>query len=372
MIVGKREWVCAVGFVVLLGMGAAACAVGNQPRDPALMASLPTPLAARRSTDDELRKLHVNEVGRIPIVMYHSVGDPGKIDRLGLNIAPSTFRKHLQLMYEAGWYPMNMRDILKPQIDVPAGKTPVVLTFDDGRGSQFHQLASGAVDPKCALGIMMDFNRQHPDWPLRGTFYVLTRRANPIPFYQRGKEGAKLNRLIDLGFEIGNHSSSHGWMNRMSDAKLQFEVADCIRYIKKLAPRATMDTFCLPYGARPRKPGIQVLLEGAEGGTSYRNLCVLNAWGGPALPFTHKRFDAGAVDRVGVDPGILEGWLKRLKPGKSMEPYISDGNPNTMTVGKAQAKWIARERLGGAQLRVYDDGSAKPAKVKKAAVTSKG
>jgi hypothetical protein len=55
-----------------------------------------------------------------------------------------------------------------------------------------------------------------------------------------------------------------------------------------------------------------------------------------------------------------------------MEPYISDGDPSTVTVGKAQAKWIARERLGGAQLRVYDDGSAKPAKVKKAAVKSKG
>ena len=366
MRMGKPTWIYLAGMICA---GVAAIAAADPPT-AAVGSALPPPTEFR-ATDDELRKLHVNEVGRIPIVMYHSVGDPGKYDRNGLNIAPATFRKHLELMYAAGWYPINMRDMLKAQIDVPVGKTPVVLTFDDGRGSQFHQLPSGAVDPRCALGIMMDFNRQHPDWPLRGTFYVLTRRANPIPFYQRGKEGAKLNRLIDLGFEIGNHSSSHGWMSRMSEGKLQFEVADCIRYIKKLAPRATMDTFCLPYGARPKNAGIQVLLEGSEGGTSYRNRCVLNAWGGPAVPYTHKRFDKGAVDRVGVEPGYLEGWIKKLKPGKGMEPFISDGDPNTVTVGKAQSKWIARERLDGAQLRVYDDGSAKPAKVKKAAVKAK-
>src|SRR5215831_260227 len=84
-----------------------------------------------------------NEVGYIPVLMYHSFGDPAmgsrpRYDRGGLNIRPDTFRHQLEAMYGANWYPVNMRDALSTHLDVPPGKIPVVLTFDDARGSQFY------------------------------------------------------------------------------------------------------------------------------------------------------------------------------------------------------------------------------------------
>ena len=154
---------------------------------PGRAAPRPDPAAAAR----QLAALHADEAGRIPILMYHAIGGPpfrGTLyDKEGLNIAPATFRKHLDLMYAAHWYPVNMRDVLTSHISVPAGKTPVVLTFDDARGTQFHYLKDGTIDPNCAVGILHAFHKKHPDWPLRATFYVLPQSAwNPVPFWQRG------------------------------------------------------------------------------------------------------------------------------------------------------------------------------------------
>ncbi len=353
--------------MVLIGGALTGCRSEKTPVETSASAQPAPAPAAPPPPPADPAKIRANEAGMIPVVMYHSVGDPParrggpRYDRRGLNIAPETFRKHLEMMHEAGWYPVNMRDALTARMEVPAGKTPVVLTFDDGRGSQFRYLPDGSIDPDCVVGILEAFNRRHPDWPLRGTFYLNSNRNNPVPFWQRGKEAQKIQYMLAKGFEIGNHSSTHSSMANMSAARLQWEVADCIRYIKRLAPNATMDTFCLPYGAWPRNRALLgVLMEGSEGGTSYRNLAVLNAWGGPTYPPAHRKFDPRAVSRIGVDPGYLEMWIKNLKAGKSLHPYISDGDPNTVSAPRSAERWVAVNRLEGARLVIYEDGAPKP------------
>lgn len=322
-------------------------------------------------------KIRPNEAGHIPIVMYHAVGAASsgrgaRYDRNGLNIPPEVFRQQLQRMYEAGWHPVNMRDALTAHLDAPPGKIPVVLTFDDGRGTQFRYRPDGSVDPDCAVGILEAFHAEHPDWPLRATFFVLTNRENPVPFYQRGMEAKKLQYLLARGFEIGNHSARHRFMSRMDAGTLQWEVAECIRYIRRLAPAATMDTFCLPYGARPRSAAlVNLLLDGRDGGTAYHNRCVLNAWGGPSYPPAHRKFDHRAVPRIGSAPGEVEGWITRLKAGREMRPFVSDGDPTAVTVPQSAEKEIDRQRLDGARLVAYDDGAGKKEKPAKRAKSGK-
>jgi peptidoglycan/xylan/chitin deacetylase (PgdA/CDA1 family) len=165
-----------------------------------------------------------NEIGRIPIVMYHSVGDKGAYDKRGLNISPATFRKHLELMVKANWYPMNVRDIYTPEklAAVPRGMTPVGLTFDDARTSQFRYGASGTVDPNCAVGILEAFHKKYGDrWPRGGTFYMLPKSSyNPTPFGQAGKEVQKCQWLLKAGYELGNHSYAHKSMAGISGERL--------------------------------------------------------------------------------------------------------------------------------------------------------
>ncbi len=307
----------------------------------------------------QLAALHADESGHIPILMYHSIGAPAhggkpRYDSQGLNIAPQTFRRQLALMEAAHWYPVNMRDILTARLNVPAGKTPVVLTFDDARGSQFHYLPNGKTDPNCAVGIMEAFHARHADWPLKATFYVLPKSAwNPAPFWQPGTETKKLQTLVANGFEVANHTTTHRMLTHLSKAELCWEMAECQEYVQKRAPGATMDTMALPGGAAPKNHALwNTLLRGTLGTISYHNRCILMAWGGPSHAWVDKEFNPDRVSRVGTGPGWVEHALHEMTTGR-LRPYVSDGNPDTIAVPRAEAAMVNPNRLGGARLIVY-------------------
>lgn len=302
-------------------------------------------------------KLKANEVGRIPIIMYHSVDERGvPYDRHGLNIHGETFRRHLNLMVKAGWYPMNARDIYLPEKlqAVPAGMTPVALTFDDARGSQFRYLKDGRIDPNCVVGILEALHAKHGEkWPRAGTFFALPKSSyNPTPFWQAGVEKKKCQWLVENGYELSNHSYAHKFMSGMSAAQVREAVWGCVRDLRKLAPDATMDTFCVPYGAYPKnKSTWPLLLNDPQG--QYKNLVAFKAWGDESYAPLDKRFDPHQVDRIGVEPGYFEGVFSRLvKNGKL---YVSDGDPKTVTVPRTWEPYVVKSRLDGAELVVYGE-----------------
>ena len=74
-----------------------------------------------------------NENGKIMVLMYHKFA---KESSDGWTRSLSDFKKDLELLYEKNYYPINMSDYIEGKIDVPYGKTPVVLTFDDGTAGQ--------------------------------------------------------------------------------------------------------------------------------------------------------------------------------------------------------------------------------------------
>ena len=299
-----------------------------------------------------------NELGWIPILEYHSVGDGPEFgdgvlyDKHGLNIAPATLRRQLELMYAAGWYPVNMRDILSARIRVPRGRIPVVLTFDDARPSQFKYLATGRIDPSCAVGILEAFHRRHRDWPRRATFYVLPESQwNGVPFDQDGAEGRKLRFLVRHGYEVANHTVSHRSLATFSRTTLRWEMAEAVRDIRRLAPRATMDTMALPYGIAPKDRSLwSSLLDGRQGGTRYHNRCILLASGGPSHPFAHRLFDREQVRRIVPEPGSIERWVTALRPGSITPPFVSDGRAAVVTIPAAQLVNLNVRRLHGARL----------------------
>lgn len=290
--------------------------------------------------------------------MYHSIGGEAEFaggplyDKHGLNIAPATFRRQLRQMYDAGWYPINMSEALSARLNVPRGKTPVVLTFDDARPSQFRELPGGRIDPNCAVGILEAFHKAHPDWPRRATFYVLPESSyNGVPFDQDGLETRKLRFLARHGYELGNHTTSHRSLAGMSAATLRWEMATCARYFRRQVPGVTMQTMALPYGLAPRDPARwRFLLDGAQGGTRYHNRGILLARGGPAFAPADRRFDRTRIPRIEAAPGAIERWLQPPAPGQANPLYVSDGNPATVTVPQSQQKFVSRRRLAGARL----------------------
>ena len=315
--------------------------------------------------------VRANELGRVPILMYHSVGEyHTPYDRHGLNITPSEFRKDMELLHKNGFYPVNLRDLLNPRLDVPEGKTPVVITFDDARGSQLRYV-NGKIDPDCATGILDTMHAKYGNvWPQKAVYFVLPRsKYNPTPFWQPGQEKAKVQYLVKSGYEIANHSTSHRPMNRLSGTELAWEVTNCQKFFKALDPGATMDTMALPYGIFPKSPALrEVLMQNGN-----KILCM--AWGDASYAPMDKRFNVRSVMRVGSEPGVIVNWIKamvaaRKKPSNSLAPYISDGDPNTLTVPQSKAKFVNNTALSGLHLVTYND--LPPAPAKKAPAKGKG
>lgn len=323
----------------------------------------------------DLKSFKPNEAGAVMIVMYHHF-DPNRPDT-DLNRRPETFRKDLETLYQAGYRPVTVSEFVENRMDVPAGKTPVVLTFDDSAPSQF-RVTTGAdgspsIDPDCAVGIMETFSKSKPDWPMKATFFVLPRRGNNgDPFGQSDSASDKLNYLVSKGYEVANHSSTHSSMRRMSADKIRWEISTAIRDIRALAPQAQMQAIALPYGILPRKEAEPALISGEEGGTSYENRAVLLAAWRPVLsPVTKnvKRptptgqlaaFNPHRLERITPDArrpntaGTLEFWLKFFQENPNLR-YISDGNPKVVAVPKSMGELVdaGAVKAQGKTLQVY-------------------
>ncbi len=295
-----------------------------------------------------------NELGRIPVIMYHSVDDTRPFDSRGLNVSSATFRKHLRLLDEYGMYPVNMRDLRSHTAlaRVPKGMVPVVLTFDDGRRSQFAMRSDGSPTSSSAIGILEQHIRDHsPRWQRRATFYVMPKSIhNPEPFHQNGLAASKLKYLVDTGYEVGNHTWSHRSLRRMSETQVAAELIRCFYGIRALCPAATMDTLCIPFGEYPRFSSWRRVVANPLSQHTAMHSAVLMAWGGPSYSPFDKRYDNLRVTRIGVSPNELEVTLKGLSKNRTW--YVSGGEEGVLHVPSKLTKYIATSKLQGLTTRV--------------------
>jgi peptidoglycan/xylan/chitin deacetylase (PgdA/CDA1 family) len=324
---------------------AAALPRGNQASAVALNSPL-SPDKPRSEETPSVPKgpLPPNEVGVIPILEYHNVGPTEKyMCRSVVN-----FRHDLDRLYAEGYRPIRMKEYLDNRIDLPAGFSPVLLTFDDALKSQFCYLPDRTPDPDCAIAILQDFHAQHPDFAVRATFFVLPNSA----FGQPKLAAQKLQALLDMGCELGNHTVTHRQLNRLTDTEVQKEIGTCKTKIVKLAPRAQVDTLAFPGGHTPRNRSL--ILKGTYKGQSYTNRAGFLASSNPAPSPVSVKLDVHRIERILADENKfgITFWLDRLKQHPQLR-YVSDGDPNVVTVPQANVKLVAPKKLNGATLHPY-------------------
>jgi len=88
---------------------------------------------------------------------------------------------------------------------------------------------------------MEEFYEKHPDFGLKGTFYV---NLGNSTFEGAGTLQQRLQYLVDKGFEIGNHTYTHiNLKDTTSAQKIQEEIAKNQRTIAELIPGYKMTTF---------------------------------------------------------------------------------------------------------------------------------
>jgi len=277
-------------------------------------------------------ELAPNELGRVMILEYHKIDYPEE----RWTRTPENFRRDLETLYAKGYRLINLGDLLDRRIALPAGTTPVVLTFDDSSPGQFRYLEQNGtleIDPKSAVGILEAFTREHPDFGRGATFYVLP-GANPPNrlFNQPALEGKKLQYLASHGYEIGNHTLWHANLAKYPEATVRAQVAEAQVWIQRHVPEYRTRTLALPHGMYPTD--VSWVLRGSAKGTSYSHDAVLMVAGGAAASPYSRSFDAVRLPRIQAVERELAYWLTYFdkNPG---ERFVSDGDPNAVTVPTA-------------------------------------
>lgn len=304
----------------------------------------------------DLTKFQPNEAGVVPILEYHNLVD--KSTAKGYEYPIASFRKDMDWLYDHKYRPISLSDYVRGRIDCPAGMSPVILTFDDALGGQFRYLPDGKIDPNCGIGVLDSLHAKHPDWPLRGTFFVLTDEdpKMPPPFYQSTTAEAKMRYLVKEGFEIGNHTLHHrAGMRHWPAAQVQAEFAGGVAGIHKYLPDYNVETLALPYGVYPKDR--KLCIQGESGGVSYHNICALLAGANPAPSPMANGFNPYRLPRIipGNERFAFKYWLDYLESHKGQK-FISDGDPNTYTVNVASRSDLNAQRIQNHHffLRTYE------------------
>ncbi len=318
---------------------------------PAMPTPSPTPPSPQPTQRPRLLsdtgRLAPNELGDVPILMFHRVSDPviGQYD-----ITPDAFWDVLDRLYREGYRPIRLVDLVRRQIDVPRGRTPVVLTFDDSSPGQFHRFATGGIDPRSAVGVLTAFARKHPRFRPTATLFL-----NAHPFADANTTGA-LRHLVGAGYELGNHTMDHLNLAQVSAATARDDILELQGLIAGAVPKAVPATFALPFGAWPSDRGVAIAGGTAAGQYRHEGV-VLAGWEPAPSPYTSS-WDPTAITRMcatswagGKQDYYANWWLDTLarNPGRR---FVASGRRGTVTfprqLGAALHPRFAR------QARPYD------------------
>ncbi|MER6947762.1 polysaccharide deacetylase family protein [Nonomuraea sp. NPDC000554] len=321
------------------GRQAASRAEQSPPGEPTPVASEPPGVEA---TPEFAKQVKANELGMVPVLMYHRILKKrlASIDR-----TPSQVRQELEKLARQGYVPVTAKEFVTGAMPVPAGRFPVVLTFDDGHPSHFALDANGQPKPDTAAGIVLDVARKYPSFRPVATFWV---NRDPFGLRERDQQVAAVKWLVDHGFEVANHTWSHPSLSVLPKKRVREQIVRLDRLLVKLGA-GPAKTMALPFGAEPHPR--KLARRGTWDGTSYDFDGVFLAGAEPSLSPFAKAFDPLAIQRIQSNgkkgecrKWCSQYWLEWLNKHPE-ERYVSDGDPARISIPeKLQGKITPKRR----------------------------
>jgi|GEM_PF-1471689 peptidoglycan/xylan/chitin deacetylase (PgdA/CDA1 family) len=308
-----------------------------------------------RSIDDVYDSL----TGRVPILMYHMIVTPymekevfgkGIIKRTPwmerFLVSSAQFKGELESLYSAGFRNISLDEYIslkKGEIKtldrIPPDSKLYVLTFDDGPYGQLDysgidKNGSPVIDPDCAVGIMMDFAKTHPDFKLNAAFAVTFEHS---PFMQPEYVKDKLNRLLDLGFEIVNHTVSHkrlSWFVLHDRERADFEIGHAMELFESyLGYRAaSIDKVSYP-GGNVNAELWKFIPDVTYNGRTWHFKAGLDAKGLQAKNPNEKKFNIYNIARIETSDASFKKFILDA-PNLYRTPSVKD-NKNDPAKGLA-------------------------------------
>lgn len=288
----------------------------------------------------------VNELGNVPIMMYHGIVNKldseteyigGNVDKDGYHRTTESFIKDLEFYYSEGYRMIRLNDYVNGIVDVSLGKSPIILTFDDGLTNNIKVLGLDEdgniiIDPNSAVGILESFKKKYPDYNVTATFFV-----NGGLFRQSEYDEKILNWLVSNGYDVGNHSYTHADFTKISESKAIEEIGKVYNLLDKYIKGKYVNIVALPYGSPYKKShsNFNHIMVAKYDNVVYNTISTLQVgWESNYSPFS-TNFDKSFIKRIraydnnGTNFDITHNF-NRLKENR----YISDGDKNKIVFPK--------------------------------------
>ena len=295
-------------------------------------------------TKEDYEKHNVNELGEVPIMMYHGIHNKknndteyvgGNVDKNGYQRTTEAFINDLEFYYENDYRMIRLTDYVDGNIDVELGKSPIILTFDDGLSNNIKvtgldEKGDIIIDPNCAVGILEQFKEKYQDYNVTATFFI-----NGGLFGQEEYNEKILNWLVENGYDIGNHTYSHVDFTKVDLNATQKEVGSMYGFLDKIIPNKYVNIIALPFGSPYsfEHENMNYIFNTTYDGKEYKTKAALRVgWKAESSPFSVdfnskflKRIRAYDNDGKEFDIKMNFGLLQNSR-------YISDGDINKIVI----------------------------------------
>ncbi len=270
-----------------------------------------------------------NEMGLVLVLVYNEISP--EVEDTSTR-TPDQFRDDLALLESEGFYPISVGDLAAGDVDIPAGKSPVVISFDQSYPGHYRILDDGTLDPNSAVAIIKAFSAAGY-WRQRATFFCLLDvvPSDKVVFGQEERKREKLRNLADWGFEIGSNTMTNLDLSKASPEEIQRELAQSQASLNDmLRDKSTVTSLALPYGRFPQDTGL--LVSGKYEDTAYEYYAAVGLGEDGALcpsPFSTV-FSPMHIPRIAPTGDSLAVAIGQLKSHRELM-YISDGDPTSVS-----------------------------------------
>jgi peptidoglycan/xylan/chitin deacetylase (PgdA/CDA1 family) len=283
-------------------------------------------------TPEKAKLIGANEMGLVLVVVYNKISSDVTDSSTR---TPEQLRDDLAYLDSQGFYPVNIGDLQTGDIDIPAGKSPVAVTFDGSSPGQYRILDDGTLDPTCAVGVMQSLI-SGGYWHPKATFFCL---LDVVPsenelFGQTERQKEKLRNLVDWGYEVGSNTMTDLTLSGATEDSIRSELARSQAALGDILGSAyAVTSLALPDGKFPK--ALDLLASGVWQETSdtqipYKYTAVVSLDKTPcASPFSTK-FNAMNIPRTAIAGENLSIAIEELKRTEGLL-YISDGDPTAVS-----------------------------------------
>jgi peptidoglycan/xylan/chitin deacetylase (PgdA/CDA1 family) len=244
---------------------------------------------------------------RIPILMYHSISEPGADSRhpyFGTVTSPAVFEQQMRYLHENGFQTLSPADVFaNGETSIRIVRKPVIITFDDG----FRDFYTNAQPILAKYGFT-------------AIVYLPTAYIQKTTTTFKGLDCLTWNEVRELsraGVLFGSHTVTHPVLKEVAHDQLEAELRDSKTTIENELGFA-IDSFAYPYAYPQHNREFVQRLRSVLIDAGYQNgvSTIIGSTHGIEDRFCLKRLPANSWDDPTFFAAKLDGdydWLGNVQ-----------------------------------------------------------